>query len=136
MASRTVFLSRLFGLYCILVVASMALHRRATVESVTALLNNAALMWVLSAITLTIGLAMVLAHNVWSGGALPVVVTLVGWATLIKGLLFLFLPSGVELEFILSALRNPLLFYVWMTPSLVLGIYLTYVGFTSRTARI
>jgi hypothetical protein len=102
----------------------------------TALLNNAALMWVLSVITLTAGLAMVLAHNVWSGGTLPVVVTLVGWATLIKGLLFLFLPSGVESEFILSALRNPLLFYVWMTPSLVIGIYLTYGGFASKATRI
>jgi hypothetical protein len=26
------------------------------------------------------GLAVVLAHNIWNGGALPVVVTLVGWA--------------------------------------------------------
>ncbi len=132
MPSRTVFLARLIGLYCILVILSMVLHRQATVDWMTALLNNAALMWVLSVITLTIGLAIVLAHNVWSGGALPVVVTLVGWAALIKGLLFLFLPSGVELEFILSALRNPLLFYVWMTPSLVIGIYLTYRGFASK----
>jgi hypothetical protein len=64
-----------------------------------------------------------------------VVVTLVGWATLIKGLLFLFLPSGVETEFILSALRNPLLVYVWMTPSLVIGIYLNYGGFASKATR-
>ena len=134
--SRTIFLSRLIGLYCILVVPSMILHRQATVDWMTALLNSAALMWVLSVITLTIGLAMVLAHNVWSGGVLPVVVTLCGWAALIKGLLFLFLPSGVESEFILTALRNPLLFYVWMTPSLVIGIYLTYGGFTSETALI
>jgi hypothetical protein len=136
MSSKTIFLSRLFGLYCILVVPPLVVHRQATVDLVTALLNNPALMWVLSVITLTIGLAMVLAHNVWSGGALPVVVTLVGWATLIKGLLFLFLPSGVESEFILSALRNPLLFYVCMTPSLVIGIYLTYGGFTSKDAHI
>jgi len=132
MSSRTIFLSRLIGLYCILVMPSMVLYRQATVNWMTALLNNAALMWVLSVITLTIGLAMVLAHNVWSGGALPVIVTLVGWATLIKGLLFLFFPPGVESEFILNALRNPLLFYVWMTPSLVIGIYLTYGGFASK----
>ena len=44
----------------------MVLHRQATVDWMTALLNNAALMWVLSVITLTAGLAMVLAHNVWS----------------------------------------------------------------------
>ena len=115
---------------------AMVLHRQATVDWMTALLNNAALIWVLSVITLTSGLAMVLAHNVWSGGALPVVVTLCGWAALIKGLLFLFLPTGVESDFILSALRNPLLFYVWMTPSLVIGIYLSYSGFASKATRI
>ena len=62
------------------------------------------------------------------------VFTLVCWATLIKGLLFLFLPSGVELEMNPqeSAPRNPLLFYVWMTPSLLIGIYLTYGGIPSR----
>lgn len=136
MYSRTIFLSRLIGLYCILVIPSMVLHRQATADLMTALLHNSPMIWVLSVITLTAGLAMVLAHNVWSGGALPVVVTLCGWAALIKGLLFLFLPAGVELDFILSALRNPLLFYVWMTPSLVIGIYLTYGGFTSRTKSI
>jgi hypothetical protein len=111
----------------------MVLQRQATVDWMTALFHNPSLMWVLSVITLTIGLAMILAHNVWSGGALAVVVTLVGWAALIKGLLFLFLPSGVESALILSMLRNPLPFYVWMTPSLLIGIYLTYGGFSSRT---
>ena len=133
MTARTIFLSRLIGLYCILVIPSMVLQRQATVDWMTALFRDPSLMWVLSVITLTIGLAMVLAHNVWSGGTLAAVVTLVGWAALIKGLLFLFLPSGVESALILSVLRNPLLFYVWMTPSLLIGIYLTYGGFTSRT---
>jgi hypothetical protein len=136
MSSRTIFLSRLTGLFCLLVIPSMVLHRQATVDWMTALLSDAALLWVLSVITLTIGLAMVLAHNVWSGGALAVVVTLVGWATLIKGLLFLFLPSGVESEFILSALRNPPLFYIWMTPSILIGVYLTYGGFASKATRV
>ena len=132
MSLRTIFLSRLIGLYCILVVPSMVLHRQATVDLMTALLHNSPIMWVLSVIKLTAGLAMVLAHNVWSGGALAVVVTLCGWAALIKGLLFLFLPTGVESEFIRRVLNNPQLFYVWMAPSLILGIYLTYSGFTSK----
>jgi hypothetical protein len=114
----------------------MVLQRQATVDWMTALFHSPSLMWVLSVITLIIGLAMVLAHNVWSGGALAVVVTLVGWAALIKGLLFLFLPSGVESELILNVLRNPLLFYVWMTPSLLIGIYLTYGGFASKARRV
>ena len=48
-------------------------------------------MFVLSIIIVAAGLAMVLAHNIWSGGAQAVVVTLVGWLTLIKGLLYLLL---------------------------------------------
>jgi hypothetical protein len=132
MSLRTIFLSRLIGLYCILVVPSMVLHRQATVDLMTALLHNSPMMWVLSVITLTAGLAMVLAHNVWSGGVPAVVVTLCGWAALIKGLLFLFLPTGVESEFIRRVLNNPQLFYVWMAPSLILGVYLTYSGFTSK----
>jgi hypothetical protein len=132
MSLRTIFLTRLIGLYCILVVPSMVLHRQATVDLMTALLHNSPMMWVLSVITLTAGLAMVLAHNVWSGGAPAVVVTLCGWAALIKGLLFLFLPTGVESEFIRRVLNNPQLFYVWMAPSLILGVYLTYSGFTSK----
>ena len=42
-----------------------------------------------------VGLAVVLGHQVWSGGVLPVVVTLVGWAALLKGIVLLrwFRPS-------------------------------------------
>jgi hypothetical protein len=33
---------------------------------------------------------MILGHNAWSGGRLPVVVTVAGWLILAKGLLLLF----------------------------------------------
>jgi len=83
-------------------------------------------------ITLAAGLAMVLAHNIWSGGALAVVVTLVGWITLIKSLFFLFLPPEMEAGFFLRQLHYQELFYWYGAVSLVLGVYLTYGGFTSR----
>jgi nitrate reductase gamma subunit len=92
MSPRTVFLSKLIGLYCIVAALSMMTRRQATLDTVTALLQNPSIMLILGVITLAAGLAMVLAHNSWSGGALAVVVTLVGWITLIKSLLFLFLP--------------------------------------------
>jgi len=84
MSSRTIFLSRLIGLYCIVIALSMMTRRQATVETVTALLQNSSMMLIVGIITLAAGLAVVLAHNIWSGGALVVVVTLVGWITLIK----------------------------------------------------
>jgi hypothetical protein len=39
--------------------------------------------------SLAAGLAIILGHNVWSGGTLPVIVTLVGWLIFAKGLVLL-----------------------------------------------
>ncbi len=132
MLPRTLFLSRLIGLYCILVALSMITHKQATLDSVTAVLRDPSMMFVLGAIMLVAGLAMVLAHNIWSGGALAVIVTLVGWMTLIKSLFFL-LPPELEAGFFLRQLHYQELFYVYGAISLVLGVYLTYGGFKSRS---
>jgi hypothetical protein len=76
---------------------------------------------------------MVLLHNLWSGGVLPVIITLVGWATLTKGVLLLALPPAS-----LGALYAVPSHYV-MIPcalSLALGAYLVIEGFrASRDAR-
>ena len=133
MSSRTIFLSRLIGLYCIVIALSMMTRRQATVETVTALLQNPSIMLIVGIITLAAGLAVVLAHNIWSGGALVVVVTLVGWITLIKSLLFLFLPPEMEAGLFLGQLHYRQLFYLYTAISLVLGICLTYGGFRSRS---
>ncbi len=92
------------------------------------------MMFVLGAIMLVAGLAMVLAHNIWSGGVLAVIVTLVGWMTLIKSLFFLFLPPEMEAGFFLGQLHYRQLFYMYTAISLVLGVYLTYGGFKSRSS--
>jgi len=135
MSPRTLFLSRLIGLYCILVALSMMTRGQVTVETVTALLQNSAMTLILGVITLAAGLAMVLAHNIWSGSVLAVVVTLIGWMALVKSLLFLFLPHEMEAGLFLGQLHYRQLFYVYAAISLVLGVYLTYGGFRSRSDR-
>ena len=52
----------------------MMTRRQVTVETVTALFQNSSMMLIVGIITLAAGLAVVLAHNIWSGGALVVVV--------------------------------------------------------------
>jgi hypothetical protein len=133
MSPRTLFLSRLIGLYCILIALSMITRGQATVETVTALLQNSAMTLILGVITLAAGLAMVLAHNIWSGGALVVVVTLVGWMALIKSLFFLFLPHEMEAGLFLGQLHYEQFFYLYGAFSFVLGVYLTHGGFKSRS---
>ena len=133
MSPRTLFLSRLIGLYCILIALSMMTRKQATVETVTALVQNPSTTLILGIITLAAGLAMVLAHNIWSGGAPVVVVTLVGWMALVKSLFFLFLPPEMEAGLFLRQIHYQQLFYVYSAISLVLGVYLTYGGFRSRS---
>jgi hypothetical protein len=133
MSSRTAFLSKLIGIYCIVISLAMLAHKQATVEVVIALVHDAPLLFVTGLIALTAGLAMVLCHNVWSGGAAPVIVTLIGWASLVKGALILFLPPASEADVFLGGLYHARLFYLYVAFSLLIGIYLTYAGAKSTT---
>ena len=133
MSPLTFFLSRLLGLYYLLAALSMFLHKQTYLETVTALIHNSPVMLVVGIFTVIAGLAMVLAHNRWSGGGLAVVVTLIGWITLVKGLLFLLLTPEMEAEFFLSKLHYGELYYFYALISLVLGVYLTYGGFKSAS---
>jgi hypothetical protein len=133
MSSRTTFLSKLIGLYLIFVSLAMMAHKQATVETMNALLHNSPVLFVVGVIAVAAGLAMVLGHNVWSGGVLPVVVTLSGWAMLIKASMLLFLsPEGVY-GMMIEGFRIAQFFYGYMAAVLLLGAGLTYGGF--RAAR-
>jgi hypothetical protein len=134
MSPRTIFLSKLIGLYCIVVGLAMAAHKRATLETVSALLRYAPLLYLVGIIALGIGLAMVLGHNVWKGGALPVVVTLIGWLSLLKGLHYLFLPSDAAVRFFLCVLHYGQLFYLYVAIDILIGVYLTYAGFRAKAS--
>ena len=84
----------------------------------------------------TAGLAIVLTHNVWSGGALPILVTLLGWGSLLKGIFSLLLPPVLESRVFIVGLRyeqHPILF---AAVGLLLGAYLTYSGFHAETRSV
>ena len=84
MPGLTVFLAKLIGLYCVLFGLAMASQKQAMIDLVAALMRNGPVLLIVEAIAVTSGLAIVMRHNVWSGGALPVVVTLLGWIILIR----------------------------------------------------
>lgn len=133
MSPRTLFLSRLIGLYCIIAALSMFLRGQTMVDTVTLLLNDSPLMFCLGVVTLSAGLAMVVAHNIWSGGALAIIVTLIGWVALIKGALFLALTPEAEAALFMKGLHYREFFHLYAAISLAFGAYLTYGGFAGRS---
>ena len=131
MSRLTVFLARYVGLFTVLLIAALLLRGSAVIETTAA---DGPVMLTYAIIGLATGLAMILGHNVWSGGALTVVVTLVGWLILAKGLLLLFLtPETLSLMF--KQMHYGEHYYLFLAPSLVIGLYLTWAGFTAPMSR-
>jgi hypothetical protein len=134
MSFRTLFLSRLLGLFFLICGLAMLLHKQVyTVALATVSYNPMAMRWIAMVITLA-GLAMVLAHNVWSKCPVVVIVTLLGWLTLIKGIAYLFLPARWLEGFFQAVLSCAACLYSVTAFLLLLGAYLTYEGFKSKPA--
>jgi hypothetical protein len=134
MSFRTLYLSRLLGLFFLICGLAMIVHKQVFTEALATVSGNPmAMLWISLLISLA-GLAMVLAHNVWSKCPVVVIVTLLGWMTLIKGIAYLFLPAKWLGEFF-QAVLNCGAYMVSATAFLmVLGAYLTYEGFKSKAA--
>jgi hypothetical protein len=128
MRPLTIFLSRLIGLLFLLLSLAMAVRHRSFAETAGLLIHDRPLLLILGMITLVAGLALVLSHNIWSGGALPVVVTLIGWITLVRGIVLLLVPPDALASFVekIDIERH---FYVPSVITFLLGFYLTYMGF-------
>ena len=131
MSRLTVFLSRSIGLFTILLVVAFLVRGSAIIETTAA---DGPVMLAYAIISLGMGIAMILGHNVWSGGALPVVVTLVGWLILAKGLLLLFLTPQT-LSRLFEQMQYGEHYYLFLAPALVIGLYLTWAGFTAPMSR-
>ena len=127
MSRLTVFLARFIGLFTVVLVVAFLVRGSAGVEAAVA---DGPVMLVYAIISLATGVAMILGHNVWSGGALPVVVTLVGWLILAKGLMLLFVTPDA-LQQIFDHMQYGEQYYLYLAPSLVIGLYLTWAGFTA-----
>jgi hypothetical protein len=128
MSARTIFLSKLIGLFLLLVGLSMLIQGQAMAETADGIMHDRPLVYMVGMLTLAGGLAMVLTHNRWSGGALAVVVTILGWILLLKGVLLLFLPPRMLID-LFGALRFGVLLYLYAAIDVVLGIFLTVGGF-------
>ncbi len=128
MSIRTVFLARLFGLFMTVIAVWMLADEPGLSETVRALAHDRPVTLLLSMMCLASGLAVVLGHQIWSGGVATVLVTLLGWLLLLRGVLLLFLPPSV-LELVTNAVTGSAWLYAGGVVALGLGLILTYAGF-------
>jgi len=125
----TVYLARLIGLTVILLVAGF-LARGSTL--IMATIADGPVILVYAIFSVAAGVAMVNGHNIWSGGALPVVVTLFGWLIFAKGLALLLVPSEMWTAWLALLQKLHYGYPFYFVPALAIGGYLAVAGFATR----
>jgi hypothetical protein len=128
MSPLTLFVAKLIGLLFLVFSLSMAVNKQAMVAAVNELIHDRSLMLIGSSINLAAGLAIVLAHNVWSGGVLTVIITLIGWLLALRVVVWLFTPPETLVKYY-EAMRFEQNYYIYAAITGVLGLYLTIEGF-------
>ncbi len=100
--STTQILAVFIGLYMVAAGIGLLTGRGSYATMIEELRENTALGFLTGAFVFALGVAMVAVHNLWTG-PLEIVVSLIGWAALIKGALLL-------------AMRRPFLDLVHVVP--------------------
>jgi hypothetical protein len=76
----------------------MKARKQGATAAVSALIRNPLLLLFAEVLGLAAGLAMVLGHNIWLGGVLPVVITALGWLMTIRGAALLALSQDMMIK--------------------------------------
>jgi FtsH-binding integral membrane protein len=125
------FLAKLIGLLFLVFSLLMAMIERAMLAAIDELVRSRGLMLIAGSFNLAAGLAIVLGHNVWSRGALTVVVTLIGWLVALRGVVWLFTPQEKIVQYY-EALHFEEKYYVATAITGALGLYLSIAGFVGN----
>ncbi|PIR84217.1 hypothetical protein COU18_00500 [Candidatus Kaiserbacteria bacterium CG10_big_fil_rev_8_21_14_0_10_51_14] len=123
----SLFLGQLLGIYFIVAGVIVILRRKSLIPAVAEFGDNRALILVVALVEFIAGLAIAIAHPIftldWKG-----LITLVGWWMMVEGVLYLMLPHSRMRKFI--RMVNKLRWYtLGGALSILIGVYLAGGGF-------
>jgi hypothetical protein len=124
------FLSKVIGIYLIIISIAMLTNMDQFIHYVSNLINDVPLMFVTGFFTLILGILMVVGHNIWQWNW-RILITIIAWLTLLKGASIIFYPQFIDKTTILF-LKNINIAYVAAGFDFVLGILLSYFGFKKQ----
>lgn len=86
-------LSHVFGFYLLIIGCLFLFKPRDLARTMSEFAKSEALLFLGGIVGVTAGLLIVFSHNIWDGDTITTVVTILGWAILLKGLAVIFLPQ-------------------------------------------
>jgi asparagine N-glycosylation enzyme membrane subunit Stt3 len=130
MPAVTIYFSRLIGIVMLVIGLAMLADKQMVVVALDQLSVDRTPLLLLGFFRVACGAAIVLVHNIWTRGFCPLVVTLTGWAILVRGVMVLFVPPDV-MAGIIEGPHVLDFYYVYAAIPLVLGTYLSLRGFSA-----
>ena len=115
----TAYVAQLLGLYLALSGVLMIVREQAMMVLVPKFVDSSQFLYFLGSLRVLIGLAIVLAHDMWIG-TLGTIIYLVGWLTLLRGIAMLLLPAETERK-ILKVFSRGNVWYTTAMVAIVLG---------------
>ena len=126
MDETTLFLTRVFGLYLAIVGLLLLIEKERIGTRITQILESPETRFFSAIITLMIGILLIVSHNVWEMSWV-VLITILSWWVLIKGVLRLFVP-GIDKRWTHGFLKTGV-YYPMAVLMLLLGIFFLWKGF-------
>ena len=123
----SVFIAKIFGLIYLVVGVGLMINRQTFKQIMEDFCKNTVLVFYGGILALVVGVVIVLTHNIWVANW-TVIITIIGWAALIKGVWLIVFPNSVH-KFMRVYQKNKNLLVVHSIIALVFGIVLTYFGF-------
>lgn len=121
------YLAEVWGI-SIVVISLALLIKEKHIKRIFAKIETEESLFMWGLVSFVIGIAMILTYNVWEQ-SWHVIVTILGWMSLLKGLALLFIPEYMK------AWAKKIESKQWLPYALVIlvivGLLITYLGFTA-----
>lgn len=122
----SIFFAKFLGLYLTILSIGLLITRKNFLPIGEEFVGSRPLIFLTGLLSLLFGLVIILLNNVWWGW--PLIVTLLGWLLVIRGLIRLFWPEWSR-TIIGKFLSSPKAYYITFIITLILGLILLYFGF-------
>ena len=123
----SIFLARVFCLYFLAMGLTLIIRRKKMQEVLTSALGHSSCLFVISLMTLIIGILLVVAHPVFTA-TWTCVITVLAWLSLLKGLVYVVFPEYIVLTKT-KILSYVSMYYISGVVLLALAAFLGYHGF-------
>ena len=125
----SIFFAKLFGFYLIIASLYLFFRQKLLIHVVHDLVKSKGMRYFVGFSIVAAGLALILGHNIWVGGFVPIVVTVFGWLMLAKGLSYLFLAEKQFSNLLKWFEKNSNLVPVFALFYGIFGAYLLYLAY-------